>query len=431
MNLPSSLHSPSQGNPQTTFSAQVDAKQGASAYRPAPSLTELLRYQAQHTYGPTLGDRVKDTFVEKAIQTTNHSSLKKSYLKCLDGTRLTPEDALLLLKEGDLNVLGTLAQRQRNQWHDGAKASYLIDRNINYTNVCRIGCDFCAFYRTPKQSDAYVLPNEVVLQKIQETVDHGGTGVLLQGGVNPQLKLDYYLKLFSQIKEKFHIHLHALSVIEIENIAQISRLSVKETIQELVAAGLDSIPGAGAEILVDEVRLHQSPVKRHAHRWIDTMLTAHELDLPTTATMMFGALEEPRHVIQHLDTIRKAQDISKGFYAFILWTFQGENTELLKNNPQWKPMGSYDYLKVLAVSRLFLDNIPNLQGSWVTMSPKIGQLSLHYGANDMGSIMIEENVVSAAGTAHSLTGPRMRDLVACSGFEPFQRDTYFRDPSLV
>jgi len=351
--------------------------------------------------------------------------LKSAYETALAGGRLSGEQGQALLDSGDLNLLGWLATRAKERFHPQGKVSFLIDRNINYTNICRIGCDFCAFYRRGPEADAYVLPKEEIFKKIEETIELGGTGTLMQGGVNPHLKIEYYEDLFRSIKERYKIHLHALSVIEIEGIAQVSRLTVAETIERLKAAGLDSIPGAGAEILSDEIRLEQSPVKRHSHRWIKVMQEAHKANLPTTATMMFGALEERKHIIEHILRIRDAQDETQGFYAFILWTFQGENTELAKKNPDMQPTSGAEYLRVLAVSRLMMDNIPNIQGSWVTMGPKIGQISLHYGANDMGSIMIEENVVSAAGTSYTLDRKNMIELIRRSGFTPVQRDTYY------
>ncbi|MBM3381796.1 MAG: dehypoxanthine futalosine cyclase [Betaproteobacteria bacterium] len=360
-----------------------------------------------------------------ALEKTEDTALKAAYLTAFEGKRLSGEQGQKLLDAGDVNVLGWLATRAKERFHPGGKVSFLIDRNINYTNICRIGCDFCAFYRRGPETDAYVLPKEEIFKKIEETIELGGTGTLMQGGVNPHLKIEYYEDLFRSIKQRYKIHLHALSVIEIEGIAQVSRLTVEETLQRLKAAGLDSIPGAGAEILSDEIRLEQSPVKRHSHRWIKVMQEAHKANLPTTATMMFGALEERKHIIEHILRIRDAQDETQGFYAFILWTFQGENTELAKKNPDMQPTSGVEYLRVLAVSRLMMDNIPNIQGSWVTMGPKIGQISLHYGANDMGSIMIEENVVSAAGTSYTLDRKNMIELIRRSGFTPVQRDTYY------
>jgi cyclic dehypoxanthinyl futalosine synthase len=368
---------------------------------------------------------LRDRLLWERIAGTKDESLNAAYRAAWDGQRISAQDGLLLLTKGDVVTLGGLATRAKERFHPQGTATFLIDRNINYTNVCRIGCDFCAFYRRDGESEAYTLSNEVIFKKIAETVALGGTGVLLQGGVNPKLKIGYYEELFRGIKERFKIHLHALSVIEVEGIARVSRLTLDETLERLMAAGLDSIPGAGAEILADEIRLSQSPVKRHSHRWIDVMKTAHRHGLPTTATMMFGALEGPEHIIEHIDRIRLAQDETGGFYAFIMWTFQGQNTVLLERNPDLRPSTATEYFKVLATSRIMMDNIPNIQGSWVTMGPKVGQASLHFGANDMGSIMIEENVVSAAGTAHQLDRQGMIDLIHRAGFHAVQRDTYY------
>jgi cyclic dehypoxanthinyl futalosine synthase len=396
-------------------------------WKPAPTLQEINDRIFQKQIQESHFFEMRQTLIEKKISDVSSVELKNIYQKCFERKRISAEEGLMLLNSGELNLLGLLATNAKEYFHKPNEATFLVDRNINYTNICRIGCDFCAFYRREGDKEAYVIPNEEIHKKIEETIAQGGTGVLMQGGVNPKLKVEYYEELFSGIKRKYKIHLHALSVIEIEGIAQVSRLTVTETLKRLKAAGLDSIPGAGAEILVDEVRLNQSPVKRHAKRWLDVMKLAHAENLPTTATMMFGALEENKHIIEHICNIRSVQDETKGFYSFILWTFQGENTDLLKKNPTLQTTTAVEYLKVLAISRLMMDNIPNLQGSWVTMGPKIGQISLHYGANDMGSIMIEENVVSAAGTSHQLNRNSMIELVAAAGFIPVQRDTYYRE----
>lgn len=400
----------------------------AAGFQEAPTLEEINSRDGERQKiiaSSARETKVHDELMSARIAETQDPLLKSAYETAFAGGRLSGEQGLRLLEAGDLNVLGWLATRAKERFHPQGKVSFLVDRNINYTNVCRIGCDFCAFYRRGPESDAYVLSKEDIFKKIEETIELGGTGTLIQGGVNPHLKIENYEDLFRSIKQRYKIHLHALSVIEIEGIAQVSRLTVAETLERLKAAGLDSIPGAGAEILSDEIRLEQSPVKRHSHRWIKVMQEAHQANLPTTATMMFGALEERKHIIEHILRIRDAQDETKGFYAFILWTFQGENTELAKKNPDMQPTGGVEYLRVLAVSRLMMDNIPNIQGSWVTMGPKIGQISLHYGANDMGSIMIEENVVSAAGTSYTLDRDNMIELIRRSGFTPVQRDTYY------
>ena len=401
---------------------------GAAGFQEAPTLSELNARDAarlalaQQFPRP---EKAHDELQLAQIANTSNAALKAAYEKAWRFERINQDEGLLLLTQGEFLLLGALATRVKERFHPHRKVSFLLDRNINYTNICRIGCDFCAFYRRGHETDAYVVPNTEIFKKIEETIELGGTGVLMQGGVNPKLKIEYYEELFSGIKQRYKIHLHCLSVIEIEGIAQVSRLSVAETMARLKAAGLDSIPGAGAEILSDEIRLNQSPVKRHSHRWIDVMKEAHRAELPTTATMMFGALEEPRHVVEHICRIRDAQDETQGFYAFIMWTFQGENTELAKKHPELVPTTAVEYLKVLSVSRIMMDNIPNIQGSWVSMGPKVGQSALHFGANDMGSIMIEENVISAAGTTHTLNRENMIDLIARSGFTPVQRDTYY------
>jgi cyclic dehypoxanthinyl futalosine synthase len=403
----------------------------APGFQEAPTLQEIQQRDAKRSAERTVAahtqpsEKVHDALMVEQIKTTLDPVLKSAYESALAGRRLDADQGLALLQSGNLNVLGWLATRAKERFHPRGEVTFLIDRNINYTNICRIGCDFCAFYRRGHESDSYVLPKETIFKKIEETIELGGTGTLMQGGVNPHLKIEYYEDLFRSIKEKYKIHLHALSVIEIEGIAQVSRLTVAQTLERLKAAGLDSIPGAGAEILADEIRLEQSPVKRHSHRWIKVMQEAHQANLPTTATMMFGALEEPKHIIEHILRIRDAQDETQGFYAFILWTFQGENTELGRKHPELQPTGGVEYLRVLAVSRLMMDNIPSIQGSWVTMGPKIGQISLHYGANDMGSIMIEENVVSAAGTSFALDRKNMIELIQRAGFTAVQRDTYY------
>ena len=416
--------------PWRTFEQTID--QGSlphgAGFQEAPTLDEINDRDTERqaliaARQPAV--KVHDELMLSQIANTSDEALKSAYKKAYEGQRLSGEDGQKLLDRGDLNLLGWLATRAKRRFHPENKVSFLLDRNINYTNICRIGCDFCAFYRRGHEQDSYVLPKEEIFKKIEETIELGGTGTLMQGGVNPHLKIEYYEDLFRNIKERYKIHLHCLSVIEIEGIAQVSRLTLEETLERLKAAGLDSIPGAGAEILSDEIRLEQSPVKRHSHRWIKVMQAAHKANLPTTATMMFGALEERKHIIEHILRIRDAQDETKGFYAFILWTFQGEHTELLKKNPDLQPTTGAEYLRVLAVSRLMMDNIPNIQGSWVTMGPKIGQISLHYGANDMGSIMIEENVVSAAGTSYTLDRKNMIELIRRSGFTPVQRDTYY------
>lgn len=422
------LHNCKNRSPIAANILYEEKRLAAPGFQEAPTLSELLERDEQRLVKSAMFKRnqqLPELYSTDRLKVENDPELERAYLKAWHGERLNFDDGLVLLNRGELMLLGMLATRAKEKFHPERVASFLIDRNINYTNICRVRCDFCAFYRNPDDADAYVVPKEEIFKKIEETIALDGTGVLMQGGVNPKLKIEYYEDLFRSIKARYKIHLHCLSVIEIEGIARVSQLTVPETLRRLKAAGMDSIPGAGAEILSDEIRLDQSPVKRHAHRWIDVMKEAHKADLNTTATMMFGALEEPKHIIEHILRIRDAQDETHGFYSFIMWTFEGKNTELLKKNPHLKHTTAVEYLKVLALSRLMMDNIPNIQGSSVTMGPKVGQVALHFGANDIGSIMIEENVVSAAGTSYHFSKQGMIDSIRAAGFTPIQRDTYY------
>jgi cyclic dehypoxanthinyl futalosine synthase len=299
--------------------------------------------------------------------------------------------------------------------------TYVVDRNINYTNVCACGCRFCAFHRPPGHPEAYVLSREALADKIEETLALGGTQILLQGGLHPDLGLDYFEDLLAFVRERFGIHVHGFSPPEIRHLAQREALSPETVIARLAAAGLGSIPGGGAEILVDRVRRRISPRKAGAGEWLAVMEAAHRQGLKTTATMMFGHLETDAERIDHLLRLRELQDRTGGFTAFIPWPFQPAHTDL----PMPKTTAA-EYLRLLALSRLVLDNIPNLQASWVTQGPKIAQLALHFGANDMGSTMIEENVVAAAGTAFRLPRKELVRLIVAAGFTPVQRDTFYR-----
>jgi cyclic dehypoxanthinyl futalosine synthase len=308
--------------------------------------------------------------------------------------------------------------------------TYIIDRNINYTNVCNAFCSFCAFYRPPRHDEGYVLSPEDLEQKIRETYDQGGNQILLQGGHNPRLKIDYYEELFRRLKSSFPgLWLHALSPPEVVHISRLSRLSIEETVRRLHEAGLDSIPGGGAEILVDRVRQQLAKNKCSADEWLDVMEQAHRQGLRSTATMMFGHVETRADRVEHLSRLRDLQDRTGGFTAFICWTYQAENTEL-----GGEEVTSAEYLRTLAVARIFLDNFVNLQASWVTQGPKIGAACLAFGANDMGSTMIEENVVSAAGTAFQMNEQQIVAAIRDAGFVPQRRDmTYEKrfEPSLV
>ena len=338
-----------------------------------------------------------------------------------EGRRLHEEDAFFLLHEADLLTLGSAAQAVSAARHPGKVITFLIDRNINYTNICVSRCRFCAFYRDKESREAYLLSNEEILARIEEAVSCGATQVMLQGGLHPDLTIDYYTGLIREIKKGFSIFIHSFSPPEIAHIASVSHLSVQETLEALKNAGLDSLPGGGAEILVDHVRDLVSPQKIRSQAWLEVMESAHALGIRTTATMMMGSIETLEDRIEHLSRIRKLQDKTKGFRAFIPWTYQPGNTEL-----SGRETSSFDYLRTLAVARLFLDNIENIQGSWLTLGKDIGQMSLLFGANDLGSIMLEENVVRAAGVVNKITEGEMVNLIRRARRIPVQRDTEYR-----
>ncbi|MCS6858929.1 MAG: dehypoxanthine futalosine cyclase [Abditibacteriales bacterium] len=400
--------------------------------------------------------------------------------KVYAGERLTFADGMRLYRHHNLIELSALADFVRRKKHPENIVTYVIGRNINYTNVCWVKCDFCAFYRPPGHAEGYTLPKEVILRKCQELVDVGASlpggnppkscEVLMQGGLNPKLKIEYYEDLLSSIRDRFpEIHLHSLSATEIIYIAHISRLSIEECLKRLRAAGLDSIPGAGAEILVDEPRSELAFRKDTTDEWLDVHRTAHRLGMNTTATMMFGSVEKPEHRIEHILRVREVQDealkgkwgngamgqwngddplhlpLSKGesprgsqpsttnpqpsgrFTAFILWNFQPHETvlgeRLMKQG--WRKATGYEYLRMTAVARLLLDNIDNLQASWVTQGAKIAQISLKYGNNDFGSLMMEENVVSAAGTKFCMPLEEIHRLIRDAGYTPVRRNTRY------
>ncbi|MBW1940796.1 MAG: dehypoxanthine futalosine cyclase [Deltaproteobacteria bacterium] len=334
--------------------------------------------------------------------------------------RIDDQEALALFNDADLLALAALANGKRQKLHPDPVVTFVVDRNINYTNVCVSGCLFCAFYRPSGHAEAYVISKELLKKKIEETMASGGTQILLQGGMNPGLDLDYYVDLLTYIKKNFPIHIHGFSPTEIVFIAEKSSLTLHDTLKKLIDAGLGSIPGGGAEILVDEVRQKVSPNKCTAGQWLEVMRTAHNLGLKTTATMMFGHLEQPGQIIEHMMKIRDLQDETKGFTAFIPWTFQPDNTRI-----NVKPTTSAEYLRVLALSRLVLDNVPNLQASWVTQGAKIAQVALAFGANDLGSTMIEENVVAAAGINFRLPKDEMVRLIHDAGYQAVQRDCFY------
>jgi cyclic dehypoxanthinyl futalosine synthase len=334
--------------------------------------------------------------------------------------RIDTQEAGLLMKEADLLTLGSLANARRFHYHPEAVVTYVIDRNINYTNICVSGCRFCAFFRAPGQDEGYVITRSDLADKIQETLDLGGTQILLQGGMNPDLDLGFYEDMLRFIKDRFAIHIHGFSPPEIHFMAEKFNLSVADTLQRLKQAGLDSIPGGGAEILCDEIRTQVSPNKCSSDAWLDVMRQAHVSGMRSSATMMFGHLDTMDHVIRHLERIRQLQDDTHGFTAFIPWTFQPENTRI----PVEKKTG-VEYLRVLALSRIFLDNVDNIQASWVTQGDKIAQTALFFGANDMGSTMIEENVVAAAGVSFMMPLDALQRLIITAGFTPCQRDCFY------
>ena len=334
------------------------------------------------------------------------------------GERLSGPDWLWLARTASLHELGFLAHAIRQRLHPEPVVTYVIDRNINYTDICLSGCKFCAFFHAPGEGGS-VLSREELAGKIQETKALGGTQILLQGGLHPELPLDFYEDMLRFMKS-LDIHVHGFSPPEIHHFAQLSGLDTREVIQRLMAAGLDSIPGGGAEILNNRVRLELAPRKCDADTWIRIMGEAHELGLKTTATMMFGHIETLEERLEHLQRVRDLQDKTGGFTAFIPWPFQPDNTPLAASRNIEKA-SAVEYLRMLALARIFLDNVPNIQASWVTQGPKIAQLSLFFGANDFGSTMIEENVVAAAGVHFRLSEEEIRRLVTDAGFTPRQR----------
>ncbi|MDH4318788.1 MAG: dehypoxanthine futalosine cyclase [Desulfobulbaceae bacterium] len=335
------------------------------------------------------------------------------------GERITGAEFMRLAKDADLYQLGFLADGIRKEKHPEPLVTYVIDRNINYTDICISACKFCAFFKAPEDKDGSLLTFEELEQKIVETKELGGTQILLQGGLHPDKPLEYYEEMVRFIKST-GIHIHGFSPPEICHFAELSGLSIVEVLERLIAAGLDSIPGGGAEILSDRVRQILAPRKCSADRWIEVMESAHNLGMRTTATMMFGHVETMEERLEHLQRLRDLQDRTGGFTAFIPWPFQPDNTALHQASPIEKTTG-FEYLRMLALSRIFLDNFDNIQASWVTQGPKIAQLSLFFGANDFGSTMIEENVVAAAGVHFRLTEQEIRRLVQEAGFEPQQR----------
>ena len=340
--------------------------------------------------------------------------------------RLSKKEALNLLKDEKLLTLQKMAYAKKRELHPKKITTFVVDRNINYTNICWVECKFCAFYRKKNDKEAYILPFEEIDKKIEELIEIGGTQILFQGGIHPNLKIDFYEELVEHIHNKFpQITIHGFSAPEIDYIAKVSRLSIKEVLLRLQKKGLSSIPGAGAEILSDRVRDIIAPKKIDVQDWLNVHKTAHNIGMKTTATMMFGTVESEEEIIEHLDLIRELQDETGGFRAFIMWSFQPYNTALYKEKIVTDKTSPNRYLRYLAIARLYLDNFKNIQSSWVTQGSYIGQLALLYGANDLGSVMMEENVVASAGAKNSMSSSEMVKLIKDIGEIPAQRDTAY------
>ncbi|SHE52978.1 de-hypoxanthine futalosine cyclase [Seinonella peptonophila] len=342
--------------------------------------------------------------------------------RALSGERLNLEEGVQLWESDQIEKLGWAANQVMKKWNPNPITTFVIGRNINYTNICDTYCRFCAFYRAPGSDEGYVLDDEIILEKIAETLAVGGTEILMQGGTHPDLPFSYYLDLLRKIKRHYpQIHMHSFSPAEIQKMKEVSGLPLDEVVRQLHEAGLDSLPGGGAEILDDRIRSKISRLKGSWRDWMDVMQTAQRNGMTTTATMVIGFGETLEERVKHLLRIRQAQDETKGFLAFIVWTFQPDFTNLKREK-----LGSDEYLKAVAISRLMLDNVPHFQSSWVTMGPEVGKLSLQYGCDDFGSTMIEENVVSAAGTTYKVNINRTLELIRQAGKMPAQRNTHYQ-----
>ncbi len=352
----------------------------------------------------------------------NQSSIQHILDSTVGGTRLSQTDAEKLLASNQLSAIGRASHAMTRQLHPEPYRTYNIDRNINYTNICTAVCDFCAFYRSPKHAEGYVLERSELLKKIEETIELGGDQILMQGGLHPSLPLEWYEELLRDIKSHFpQINIHGFSPPEIYHFTKISKKSLPEVLERLARAGLGSLPGGGGEILVDRVRKAMTRGKVLTDDWLDVHRQWHRLGGKSTATMMYGHIETLAERVEHLERLRQLQDETGGFTAFICWSFQPDNTEM-DNLPS---TGAFEYLKTQAVARLYLDNFHNIQSSWVTQGKEIGQLALLFGANDMGSLMIEENVVSAAGTVHHLTLEEMKSSISNLGWIPRRRNVFY------
>ncbi len=338
----------------------------------------------------------------------------------LNGHRMSDEEFILLYREGDLLEIGQAANQIRVKRFPGNTATFVIDRNINYTNICSCQCKFCAFYRRKEDADAYVINRETLMGKIDEAVKLGASQLMIQGGLNEDLGIEFFEDIFAAIKARYDIYIHSLTAPEIVYIARNSGLTIKDTLLRLQRAGLDSLPGGGAEVLHDEVRQVISPNKIKSREWLEVMRTAHTIGIKSTATMMMGSIDNLEHRLVHLQQIRKLQDETGGFRSFIVWTYQPGNTELMGDK-----LSSLEYLRFLALARLYLDNFEHIQGNWLTQGQKIGQLSLFFGADDLGSIMIEENVVRAAGVEYKMQKSEMIELIRAAGRVPALRDTEY------
>ncbi len=379
--------------------------------------------EAPAPFVPVVRGKPRPELLPPARNTQPAGDITPILVKAVAGQRISKEEGVELLRSNELIAIGKAALAVSERMHPEKYRTYNIDRNINYTNVCAAVCDFCAFYRKTSDSDAYVLSREELYKKIEETIAVGGDQILLQGGNHPSLKLEWYEDLLRDLKSPYpQVNLHAFSASEIWHFHKINKLPVKTVLERLKAAGLGSLPGGGGEILTDRVRLAMTKNKVLTQEYLEVHRTWHQLGGKSTCTMMFGHIETLEERIEHLDVLRQLQDETHGFTAFICWTFQPENTEMA----HIQPAGAFEYLKTQAVARLFLDNIPNIQSSWVTQGLQIGQLALYYGANDMGSLMLEENVVSAAGTVHHLTLEQIKDAIREVGYEPKQRNVFYQ-----
>jgi cyclic dehypoxanthinyl futalosine synthase len=350
------------------------------------------------------------------------SELEYIHTALEQGNPLTREQALYLYHEVDLLQLGRMAAARRNHLHPEGEVGFVVDRNVNYTNICTCQCRFCAFYRDISDPEGYLLSEDEICAKVEELVACGGTQLLMQGGIHPDLPLSWFEELFALLRRRFpSVQIHSLSPAEVVHLANLEGISIRTCIQRLQAAGLASIPGGGAEVLVDAVRRHISPNKIGWRKWAEVMQTAHELGMKTTATLMFGCGETPEQLVEHLLRVRGIQAKTGGFTAFISWSYQPDNTEL-GNEIKAGATGT-DYLRVVALSRLVLDNIPNIQASWVTQGARLAQVALRFGANDMGGTMLEENVVAAAGVTFRMSQEEIIHLIRGAGFTPVRRTT--------